>query len=77
MKSWMLAARAAASISAWVGIRLGIEQVGADGIVEQVGLLRHHADLRGQRVERHIAQVVPVDADDALPSGRTGAGSGR
>ena len=56
------------------GVQLGILQVGADGIVEQVGLLRHHADLRGKRVEGHIAQVMPVDADDARWWDHTGAG---
>ena len=44
-------------------VQAGVEQVGADGVVEQVRFLRHHADLRGQRVERHVAQVVPVDQD--------------
>ena len=48
------------------GIRLGVGQVGADGVVEQVILLRHHADRGRKRVERQVAQVVPVDADDAL-----------
>ena len=47
-------------------IRLGISQVGADGVVEQVSLLRHHTDGRRKRVERQVAQVVPVDTDDAL-----------
>ena len=46
MKSWMLAARQAASISAVGGVGPGVEQVGPDRVVEQVGLLRHHADLR-------------------------------
>ena len=66
MKLWMLAARAADSISAWRRIRFGICQVGADGVVEEIILLRHHADRGRKRVERHVAQVMPVDADDAL-----------
>ena len=43
-----------------------VGQVRADGIVEQVRLLRHHADRQRKRFERHVAQVMPVDADDAL-----------
>ena len=36
------------------GIQLGIEQVRPDGIVEQVGFLGHHADLRGERGQADI-----------------------
>ena len=50
MKSWMLAARAAASTSGWVASTRGIEQVGEDRVVEQVRFLGHHADVRGERI---------------------------
>ena len=45
------------------GVHVGVEQIGADGVVEQVGFLRHHADILGQRVEPQVAQVMAVDGD--------------
>ena len=66
MKLWMFAARAAASISCLRRVGFGICQVRADGVVEEISLLRHHADRGREQVERHVAQVMPVDADDAF-----------
>ena len=44
----------------------GIEQVGADGVVEEVGLLGHHADIGRQGGQRDVAQIVAVQRDPAL-----------
>ena len=66
MKSCAAAALAAAMISSSRGLRLAEGDVLADGAAEQGGLLQHDADLRAQRIERHIAQVVPVDGDAAF-----------
>ena len=44
-------------------VELGVAQVGADGVVEQVRLLGDDADLRGERVERDIAQVDAIEQD--------------
>ena len=44
-------------------IRLPIRDVVANRVVEQDRLLRHLADLRSQRGDRHIPHIVPVDAD--------------
>ena len=43
------------------GVRAGVEEVLADGRVEQVRLLRDHADHLGERSERDLADVTPVD----------------
>ena len=43
-----------------------IGDVVADRIVEQHGVLRHHADRRAQAVLGHVADVLPVDQDAAL-----------
>ena len=45
------------------GARHAKSDVAGDAVVKQHGVLRHHADLRAQRRQRHIAQVVPVDGD--------------
>ena len=50
------------------GIQAGIQQVGADGIVEQVRFLGHHADLRAERIERDLAQIHAVQQN--APAGR-------
>ncbi len=47
------------------GVHFRVRQIRADGIVEEMRLLRHHADRGGQRSERHISQVMPVNADDS------------
>ena len=47
------------------GLGPGIEQVCPDGIVEQVSLLRHHADLPRQSLQAQVADIVSVDADGA------------
>jgi hypothetical protein len=60
MKSWMLAAARRFHLGLG-GVQAGVQQVGADGVVEQVGFLRDHADLRAERFQGDIAQVVPVD----------------
>ena len=43
----------------------GIEQVGADRVVEQIRLLGDHADVVGQRGQRQVADVGAVDGDPA------------
>src|SRR6516164_6358003 len=40
-----------------------VANVVADGIVEQHGILRHHADRRSQRLLRHAPDVLAVDRD--------------
>ena len=63
MKSWMLAALQASSSSVrWHPAAR--KQIGADGVMEQVRFLRHHADLVGERSQGDIVQVDPIDADD-------------
>ena len=47
-----------------VGLR--VEQVLAHGRVEEVRLLGHHPDRLGERAERDLLHVGPVDRDDAL-----------
>ena len=44
----------------------GVAQVGADAVVEQVGVLHHHADGARSDCEREVADVVAVDAHAAL-----------
>ncbi len=66
MKLWMLAALRGCLDLRLGGIQVWHSQVGADGVVEEIGLLGDHADRGGERVERDIAQVVPVDADDSV-----------
>ena len=56
------------------GIQSGILQVGADRIVEEIRFLGDHADLCRQRLKRHVAQVVTVDANDPGRWDRTGGG---
>src|SRR5690606_25117622 len=46
-------------------VHFGVEQVGADGVVEEKRLLRDHAEVVRQRVQRYVAQVVAVYADTA------------
>ena len=48
-----------------VGVGAGVEQVGADGVVEHVGVLGDVADHVLQRLQRHLAHVVAADADGA------------
>jgi hypothetical protein len=48
------------------GVGLGVQQVGADGVVEQVGVLADHADRRAQGLLGQVAHVVTIDADDAI-----------
>ena len=43
--------------------RPAIGDVVADRVVEQHGVLRHHADRRAQAVLREVAQIVAVDQD--------------
>jgi hypothetical protein len=62
MKSWMRAARAAASTSVAAGVVAAIGDVVEDRVVEQHRVLRHHADGGMQAVLRDVAQVLPVDA---------------
>ena len=43
------------------GARRAVGDVAGDGVVEQHRLLRHDADLRAQRRQRHLADVAAVD----------------
>ena len=45
------------------GVGSGVEQVGPDRVMEQVGLLRDDAEPVPQRREGHIAQVESTDAN--------------
>ena len=47
------------------GVGVGVAQVVADRLVEEVRVLRHDTDRRAQRVEREVAHVVAVDAHRA------------
>ncbi|KLL96999.1 hypothetical protein NJ76_08965 [Rhodococcus sp. IITR03] len=47
-------------------VRLRVAQVLPDGRVEEVGLLRDHADQSGEIGEPHVAQVDAVDAHASL-----------
>ena len=58
------------------GVHAGVEQVGQNGIVEEIGFLRDHADGIVERIEGHVAQIMPVDQDAAVDRDRRGAGSG-
>ena len=48
------------------GFGAAIEDVFANGAVQQGGVLRHHADGAAQAVLRNMANVLPVDADATL-----------
>ena len=63
-----------------------VADVVADGVVEQHGVLRHHADRGAQRALRHVADILPVDGDapagqvveaEQQPRDRRLAGAGR
>ena len=54
-----------ASSSSSRGVGLGVAQVLADRRVEEVRLLRHHADHLAQALQRHVAHVVAVDRHGA------------
>ena len=69
MKSWALAARAAASSSACGGVGLAEAQVLGHRAVEQVGVLGHDGDLAAEHVERQLAQVVAAEAGRGPPAG--------
>ena len=47
-------------------VHFGVRQVRADGVVEEIVLLRHHADGGRKRIERHVTQVMSVNANDPL-----------
>ena len=47
-------------------VRLGVAQVGQDGLVEQVGVLGDQADRGPQALQLQVAHVDPVDPDGAL-----------
>ena len=47
------------------GIGPGIEQVSADGVVEEMGILSDDADTLVDRVELQVADIDAADADDA------------
>ena len=48
------------------GVRIAIGDVVIDRVVEKDGILRHHADGLMQTGLRHIADILPVDADGAF-----------
>src|SRR6478609_9569840 len=58
----------AARRAAWISssVASGVEQVGADRVVEEVRLLGDHTDTVAQRRHRHVPQVDPTDAHGAL-----------
>ena len=47
------------------GVPAAVADVVADGVVEQHGVLRHHADRRAQRRLRDVADILAVDQDPA------------
>jgi len=47
------------------GIPAAVANVVADGIVEQHGVLRHHADRGAQRGLRDVADILAIDQDPA------------
>ena len=61
MKSWALAALAAAMTSSGVGLAPAVGDVVVDRAAEQERLLQHHADLAAQVVHVHLADVHAVD----------------
>ena len=65
MKSCALAARAAATTSASLGVGPPEAQVVLDRAVEQIGVLRHHGDHPAHRIRIERAQVLAADADRA------------
>ena len=50
-----------------VGVRPGVEQVGPDRVVEHVRVLGDVADDVLERLQGHVADVVPADPDGAGP----------
>ena len=48
-----------------VGFGPGERDIGSQGLVEQVGVLRDQRDARPQMVELELAQIDPVDQDSA------------
>ena len=48
------------------GIQPGIEKIGTDGIVKQIGLLGDHADLATDKIQRQIAQVIAIQQHTAM-----------
>ena len=44
------------------GVRLAVGDVRPHAVGEEEALFEHDADLAAQRRERHVADVVPVDA---------------
>ena len=63
IRSWIAAARAAACELGVGCLRLGVEQVVADGGMEEVRLLRDHPDRVGERGRAEVADVVAVELD--------------
>ena len=45
------------------GIRPGVKQVGADGVMKEIGFLGHHANLAGERFQGYIAQIGAIQGD--------------
>ena len=66
MKSWMLAAAAAARTSVVAGVGPAHADVGLDRAVEQEGVLVDDRDHAADLLERQLAQVVAAEADRAL-----------
>ena len=65
MTSWIWAARHGRHQLGVGGVGPGVAEVVADGVVEQVRVLAHHADGGAQAVLGEVAHVVAVDADGA------------
>ena len=74
MKSWALAARAAAIDLGLGRVQAAVQDVLADRAAEQRRLLGHEADLAAQAGHRHVADVDAVDPDRARRRRPTAAG---
>ena len=62
-----------------VGVGPGKRDIGAQGVVEQVGILRHQRDAPAQVVEFEISEIDPVDQDVAggrVPEAQQEVGEG-
>ena len=65
MNSAIWAVSAAAHDLLLARLRAAVADVVGDGVVEEDGVLRDHADRGAERGLRHVADVLPVDGDAA------------
>ena len=66
MSGRICAARKASGKFHLGGIGFRVEKIGADRVVEKVGVLRNGADALMQRIEPRLADIDPVDGDRAI-----------